>query len=410
MAGTNFTIGQNNSLVLNGAFITLNNGTYSNPAYLVVNSGQPSAILRNSGHIISESEGNFVKWITSDVTSTTDYTIPFGYSNSDYLPVIIHKTSVGSGAGHTDNASPIVISTWGTPSNNMAWANSVTSMTGPSGADEFNSVIDRWWQVLAGTNVSATFDVTYRGSENTTASANGIFNGQQFDIPTDQWYSAAGSGTGVTSGTGTVSNINLLTHGLNTSSPYVLSSTDSPLPVELTSFTGICNENKIQINWATASEMNVSTIELQKSYDLNSWTTIYVATPSNKNTETNYSFSYNETNNAAVYYRLQTNDIDGKTELSETIYVLPCDAKSEFLTAYSETNIIHVHSHFKNDALVNYSLYDIQGKLIATGKYNAVSGDMFFSIPLEQISSAIYIFRAESSTTMCNQKLLIKTL
>jgi len=408
--GTIKLAGQNNSLVLNGAYIKMNNGTYSNPVYLVVNSGQPAAIKRNSGHIISENEGNFVQWNTSDVTTSTDYTIPFGYSNSDYLPVTLHKNSVGSGAGHVDNASPIIISTWGTPSNNISWANSVTSMTGPGGADEFNSVIDRWWQILAGTNVSATFDVTYRGSENTTSSSNGVFNGQQFEISTTQWLSAAGSGTGVTSGTGTVSNINLMAHGINTSSPYVLSSNISPLPIELTSFNGVCNENEIHITWTDASEINVSTIELQKSYDLNSWTTIYSATPSNQNTETNYGFNYKETNNQAVYFRLQTIDIDGKNEISETIYVLPCSAKSEFLVAFSETNTIHVHSHFEHDALVNYSLYDIQGKLVATGKYNALTGDMIFSIPLELISSAIYIFRAESSTTMCNQKLLIKTL
>ncbi len=402
--------GQNNSLVLNGAYINISNGTWANPVYLVVNSGQPAAILRNSGHIISEKEGNFVQWNTSDVTVTTDYTIPFGYSNSDYLPFTVHKNSVGSGAGHVNNASPLAVSTWGTPANNTPWANSVTTMTGPNGADELSSVIDRWWQVLADANVSATFDVTYRGSENTTTSSGGIFNGQLFDISTNQWVTVAGSGTGVTTGTGTVTNINLIPHGLSTSSPYVLTSNISPLPIELISFTAGCTDNQIHIKWADASETNVMNIELQKSYDMNSWTTIYVASPSNQNTTIYYDYDYVETADRIIYYRLKTNNNDGMSDLSEEIYTLPCGAGSEILTAFSEGNTIHVHSVFENSATVNYTLYDIQGKMVAEGKYNAGQGDMFFSIHLEQLSSAIYIFRAESSSTTCNQKLLIKNL
>lgn len=410
VTGTLSLYGQNNSLVLNGAYININNGTWTNPVYLVVNNGQPAAILRNSGHIISEKEGNYVQLNTSDVISNTDYTIPFGYGNTDYLPVTVHKISVGSGAGHVNNASSLAVSTWGTPANNSPRANSVTTMNGPNGADEFNSVIDRWWQILADSNVSATFDVTYRGVENTTAFSGGIFNGQQFDISTNQWVNVAGSGTGVTAGTGTVTNINMKPHGLSTSSPYVLTSNMSPLPIELISFNAECIDNIIQIKWSDASESNVSDIELQKSYDLYSWTTIYTASASNQNTKTNYHFEYQEQKNQLVYYRLKSNDNDGKTEISESVFVQPCGSKSEFLTAYSDGNTIHVHSLLENETIINYNLYDIQGKLVANGKYNAFSGDMIFSVSLDKLSTAIYIFRAESYSTTCNKKLLIKNL
>lgn len=399
--------GQNNSLILNGAFININNGSWNNPVYLVVNSGQPSAIQRNSGHIISEKEGNFVQWNTADVTATTNYIIPFGYGNTDYLPVTVHKNSVGSGAGHIDNSSPIAISTWGTPSDNIPLASSVTSMTGPNGADAINSVIDRWWQLLAGTNVSATFDVTYRGSENTTASPDGIFNGQQFDIPTDQWISASGSGTGVTSINGSVSNISLYPHGMNTSSPYVLSSDISPLPIELILFESKCHNDLIHINWTTASEINVSEIELQKSYDLNSWTTVYNVIPSNLNSKTEYNFEFQEISEEIIYFRLKSTDIDGTIETSESIYLEPCNSKKESLTANSNENIIYVNSIFKKGSIVNYQIYDIAGKLVSTGSYYANSGVETFSISVEHLSNAIYIFKAESTTSFCNQKLII---
>jgi hypothetical protein len=400
---------QNNSLVLNGAFVNINNGTWSNPIYLVVNSGQPTAIVRNSGHIISEMEGNFVQLNTNDVIAATDFVIPFGYSNTDYLPVTIHKNSVGSGVGHINNASPIVVSTWGTPANNLLWANSVSNMIGIAGGNELNSVIDRWWQMLASTNVSATFDVTYRGVENTTSNPTGIFNAQQFDVPTDIWLLSTGTGSGVTTGTGTVNNISLIPNGLGISAPFILSSNLSPLPIDLISFTANCTDNVMNINWTDASEINVVNIELQKSEDLNTWTTIYTASPSNQISITNYNFTYNEVSDKVIYYRLKTNNNDGNFDLSEEISVIPCGAKVESLNAFSDGNIIQVQSNFQNSCNVNYSLFDIQGKLITTGNYNANTGNQFFVISLEQIASAIYIFRAESSKTMCNKKLLITT-
>ncbi|MBI5541604.1 MAG: T9SS type A sorting domain-containing protein [Bacteroidia bacterium] len=396
-------------MVLNGAFIKLNNGSYANPVYLVINSGQSTAITRNSGHIISEKEGNYVQLNTADVNSNTDFVIPLGYSNTDYLPVTIHKNSVGSGVGHVNNASPIVVSTWGTPANNVDWANSVTNMIGLAGINELNSVIDRWWQVLAGTNVSATFDVTYRGVENTTSNPTGTFNAQQYDDPTDIWLLSTGSGAGVTTGTGAVNNIDLIPHGLSVSTPFILSCNLSPLPIDLISFTSNCTDNVMNINWTTASEINVVNIELQKSYDLSVWTTIYTALPSNKISITNYSFSDTEISDKVIYYRLKTNNNDGNFDLSEEISATPCGVNADFLNAFSDGNTIQIHSVFQNSSNVNYSLFDIQGKLITIGNFNANTGNQLYSITLEQIASAIYLFRAESSTTMCNQKLLITT-
>jgi hypothetical protein len=211
----------------------------------------------------------------------------------------------------------------------------------------------------------------------------------------------------VTTGTGLVSNINLFPHGMNTSSPYVLTSSLSPLPIELVSFDAACIDNQMHIQWTDASEINVMNIELQKSYDLNSWTTIYVASPSNLNSNTNYHYEYVETQNQVIYYRLKTNNNDGVSDISETIYTKPCGSGSEYLSAFSDKNIIYLQSQFENDTQINYSLYDIQGKLVLSGKYDALMGQQMNLIQLDQLSTAIYIFRAESNSIVCHQKLLI---
>jgi hypothetical protein len=401
-------LAQNNALVLNGAYVTMSGGTFASPVYLVVNAGTPAAIQRNSGHIISEAEGNYVKWNTSDVTSTTNYVVPFGYSSSDYLPVTIHKNSVGSGAGHTDNSASMILSTWSSPVNNLPMANSVTSMAGLAGADAVNSVIDRWWQVQTPINVSATADMTYRGAENTTAFPTSPFNGQHWDIPSLQWTSPSGSGTGVTGATvGTVTGINLVTTGFGISSPYLLTSSSLPLPIELISFTAACDNDQMQINWVDATETNVMNIELQRSYDLNSWTTVYTASPSNSSSNTYYHFTDNTVEGNTVYYRLRTNNNDGGADQSAMIFAQTCGAGAESITTFYAEQSMNVHTHFSIGSAVSYQLFDIQGKRIVMGEFSAAEGDMVTRIPLNDMANGIYIFTANSTTQQYTQKILI---
>lgn len=398
---------QNNALILNGAYININGGTWANPVYLVVNNGQPAAISRASGHIISEKEGNYVSWITADVTAVTDYIFPFGYGNTDYLPVSIHKNSVGTGPGHTNNASAMIISTWGTPANNTTWANGVSSMNGLSGANETNAVIDRWWQIRIGNNVNATADVSYRGAENTTAAATGMFNAQEWETATSQFLSPTGSGTGVTSGIGSVTAIALLPQGLSTSSPFILSSSSSPLPIELISFTAGCENNEMQVNWKNATETNVMSIELQKSYDVSSWTTIYTANPSNTSTQSNYSYSYAENNGTLVYYRLKVNNNDGVTDISRIVSAESCASEGNNLTGFYYGGMLNFHSSFVSAATVHYTLYDVQGKKIISDQYFAPEGEQIVSVLPDLLPDGIYILAAESAGKFYNQKIIV---
>jgi hypothetical protein len=394
---------QNNALVINGAYINVSGGTWASPVYLVVNNGTPAAITRTTGAIISESEGSYVRWITAHVAAPTAYVFPFGFSNTDYLPVTVHKTLVGV----VNNAGAIDMSTWASPNTNLAYANTVTAMTGLGGATAVNSVIDRWWQLISLNTVSGTADFTYRGVENTTAYPAGPFSGQEWDIPSTAWLTATGTGPGVVAGTATVTGVVMNEVGLGVSSPYILSATIAPLPIELVSFTATCKGTQTEIKWTDASETNVSTIELQKSDDMNTWTTIYEAAPSNQSTTTNYMYTYQETETNSLYYRLKTNNLDGGTDISGVLYHQPCNSPANTLSAFYSNSTLNVLSHFAADDKVTYKLYDIQGKVVLAGEYTAGSGTQLLTFPVDELDNAIYIFRAESSTTNYNQKIII---
>ena len=396
--------GQNTALVLNGAYIRLNGGTFASPVYLVVNEGDNTAITRNSGSIISEAEGNFVKWYTTNASAAT-YTFPFGFTAplTDYMPVNINKTSIGT-------YDSIIVSTWHTGTTNLTLPIVVTNMVGPAGATALISAIDRFWQVLIPANISGTADFSYRGVENTTTAApTGVFNGQEWDITQAQWFPGTGSGTGVTAGIGSVTGVTLGPYGSSVSSPYVLTAATKPLPIELVSFSASCENNNTHIKWTNASETNVWNIELQKSVDLNYWTTIYTAQPSNSSFTTNYNYVYNETNNSVVYYRLKTNNNNGSADISGIITNKPCNSDGNFnsLTAFYYQNVINVLSQFADDAKVTYSLFDLQGKRIVTGEYAAGKGEEMVSLPINDLADGIYIFNEESNSTFYNKKIII---
>lgn len=123
-------------LVLNGAKINLNQG-----AYLVIDNSAANAITRNSGHIISEGENNRIKWSIGTTTGT--YTIPWGYGNTDYIPLTFIKTA-GTGSGY------FLFSTYHTTWNNIAQLpTGVTNINGASGTDNSAFVSDRFWQINA---------------------------------------------------------------------------------------------------------------------------------------------------------------------------------------------------------------------------------------------------------------------
>src|SRR5690554_157590 len=89
---------QNNSIVLDGAYIVLDGGTITNNIFIVVEQDEPSGIVRlpTGGHIHSENQYNLVKWLSGATTGS--YTFPFGVGGNptDYIPFTFNKTAGNS--------------------------------------------------------------------------------------------------------------------------------------------------------------------------------------------------------------------------------------------------------------------------------------------------------------------------
>ena len=113
----------------------------------------------------------------------------------------------------------------------------------------------------------------------------------------------------------------------------------SVLPVELSSFTTNCEDELEQLNWTSESEYRFDYYEIEKSYDLEDFTSVGIIDAIGESITTqHYSFDLPSTDeNTPVYYRLKMVDLDGSFEFSDIISGIYChpEGDQQLLKSYS---------------------------------------------------------------------------
>jgi hypothetical protein len=114
----------------------------------------------------------------------------------------------------------------------------------------------------------------------------------------------------------------------STISPTNISLTGAPIylatnfviPIELVSFSGKRTNHVSQLKWETATEINSSNFEIERSEDAQKfWSIGQVKAKGNSGTPQYYSFLDDKKVNGTVYYRLKANDLDGKITYSKVV-------------------------------------------------------------------------------------------
>ncbi|GAB4300691.1 MAG: hypothetical protein Kow0098_28310 [Ignavibacteriaceae bacterium] len=173
------------------------------------------------------------------------------------------------------------------------------------------------------------------------------------------------------------------------------------IPVELTSFSASVNEGKILLNWSTATELNNSGFEIQRSLDNYTFEKIDFVPGFGTSTEQhNYSYVVEDISAGKQYFRLKQIDFDGTFEYSKTIEVefeLPqrYSLQQNFPNPFNPSTTISFT--LPTDAKVKLSIMNLLGEeLTQLVNSTLTAGIHQYNFNAEGLSSGIYFYRLEA--------------
>lgn len=185
------------------------------------------------------------------------------------------------------------------------------------------------------------------------------------------------------------------------------------LPVELISFNASITQNKVQLNWETATELNNNGFEVQRKLENSDWITIgFVQGKGTTSEPTSYSYSDDVSDfiSNKIYYRLKQIDYNGNYEFSDEIEVITLPLEYSLSQNYPNpfNPVTTIKYEIPEKTNVKLEVFDILGNRIATlvneekpaGRYEAT----FDGVAL---SSGVYIYKLQSGDFVSSKKMIL---
>ncbi len=374
---TNQSLTVANTLNLSSGVLTLgtNNLTLTGSLH-ASNNGSSTAFINTN------SSGAFIRSISS---TGVDYKFPVGLS--DYAPISVNFT------GGTIASSTL--------------ASRAVSGLHPEAEDGAYIRSNLYWQMNQSgmTNPQYNVSFTYPGVTNGVGSSE-----TEANLLPAKWSASTGwlsSGScavcysGSTMGTSSINTgtKTLTWNGVSGFSDFggFGEGNGSPLPVELLSFSGNCENDQTELIWKTASENNSDYFDVLKSQDGENWRVINTqAAAGFSTTLQTYSYTELEKSNEA-YYRLNQVDINGNYKLYDPIYVDCNESDNKFETYPNPSsngfNIALNDSKLKGEAVI--VIRDAMGKVIFEKSIFVEEGINLYPVASIELENGVYFITIE---------------
>jgi hypothetical protein len=345
-----------------------------------------------AGNYIQTNSTGILRW-----SASTSGTI-FPVGDASYNPIMVHPQSsadvydVKATDGVTDGSNV----------QQTANAVNVTWTVKPTSTSSQGVVVTPQWtssspnQELSGfSNTSSSDDVEYRTS---TSSA---WTHTTAGTPTNSspiFSLASGNPSGV-------SDITMVIAGTPT---YFISIGDpAPLPVTLISFNALYMNGAVNLDWETASEINNSHFELERSVNGLTWNTIG-SVAGNGNSQTMIAYAYTDNLQGIVpagtlYYRLKQVDFNGTFAYSD-IKTANIAAQAASVETYPNptTDLVNIRWTSANDQSTVLSIKDMSGKELYKEVVSG-SGANTRQIDMTQFKTGTYFVELVSNDTVTSK-------
>ena len=175
----------------------------------------------------------------------------------------------------------------------------------------------------------------------------------------------------------------------------------STIPVELTSFTADVLGSSIVLNWQTATELNNSGFQVERSNDNKSFSQVAFVPGYGTTTEPrSYSFTDNSVESGVYYYRLKQIDLDGSYSYSDVVladigFPIEYALGQNYPNPFNPSTIIEFSVPV--DANVTMGVYNLVGELVSeiiSGDYPAGIHNVDFNAA--DLTSGIYFYRIDA--------------
>ncbi len=186
----------------------------------------------------------------------------------------------------------------------------------------------------------------------------------------------------------------------------------NPIPVELVSFAANKSDNRIILNWITATETNNKGFEVLRSFDNGAWETIAFINGNGTSTELHkYSYTDINVNNGFYSYKLKQIDYDGSYKITDVIEV-EFNVLNNFELSQNFPNpfnpITTINYTISDDNLVSLKVFDILGKEVSS-LVNEYQKKGKYSVKFDAINlpSGIYFYQLNSGNFSSVKKLML---
>lgn len=180
-------------------------------------------------------------------------------------------------------------------------------------------------------------------------------------------------------------------NGVTQFSPFGIG-TGTALPVELINFEGIFEDERVLLNWQTATELNAAWYQIERSADGLNWVNIgKVAARGNSSQSLDYTFT-DRTPLPLNYYRLRMEDFDGSFEFSPVIAVRQESNGFSLKNLFPNPSSTELTFQFfsPKEADLQFKIADVSGKTRRTERIHAPIGFFNKILDVSELEPGIY--------------------
>jgi hypothetical protein len=190
----------------------------------------------------------------------------------------------------------------------------------------------------------------------------------------------------------------------------------NPIPVELISFSASTNNNNVELNWSTATELNNKGFDLQRRNENNDYESIAFIDGHGTTTERQeYYFKDQSLGEGSYYYRLKQLGFNGVFDYSDEITVeisnpVSFDLAQNYPNPFNpSTKINYV---IAEAGFTSLKVYDVLGNEVATlineekpaGSYES---EFFATNKGSELTSGIYFYQLKVGSFIQTKKMLL---